>query len=176
VTIRPDDGPLADRYEPGRRCVALSPAVFEGRSVADLGVAAHEAGHALAQAGGSWAERLRLPIATAARLGATAAWLILLAGLVLPMTMLFLPGIALYSASAALPIAKLPVEFAASRRARKALTGLEILSDEETAALARVMEAAAWADVAATLTVLPDWFRSVARAWRSGRRSTLKGS
>ncbi|HEV3122912.1 MAG TPA: zinc metallopeptidase, partial [Isosphaeraceae bacterium] len=121
-------GELSDHYDPGQKVLRLSPRVFEGQTLAALGVATHEAGHAIQHARRYWPLFIRNLAVPLAGLGSTLAWVVMLAGLVLQWGDLFLSGILLFSTTVALELVNLPIEFDASRRARQALQTLGLVS------------------------------------------------
>jgi Zn-dependent membrane protease YugP len=152
VQIEPTEGMLSDHYVPGERVLRLSPDVYAGRSLASLGVAAHEAGHALQDASRYPLLVLRNGLVPLAGFGSSAAWIIILAGFVLHLLGLILVGIGVFSLVVLFQLVNLPVEFDASRRARVALVSSGLVTPEEDAVVGRVLNAAALTYVAATLT------------------------
>jgi len=159
VDVVPVAGTLTDHYDPQRRVLALSEPVFAGRSVAALGVAAHEAGHAIQHARGYAPLQWRM---AAVRTTATASWLFMLAPIVLGMAGHLLLGI--WVAVICLGImmlfnlVTLPVEFDASRRAKQLLARSGMVAPgEETTGVSRVLNAAGLTYVAAFLSSLA-WF------------------
>jgi Zn-dependent membrane protease YugP len=152
VEIAPVRGQLTDHYDPGQKVLRLSQGVYDGQSLAALGIAAHEAGHAIQHAVRYWPLVMRNLMVPAAGLGSSMAWIVMLAGLVLRWGDLIFFGIMLFSATVAFQLVTLPVEFDASRRARHALQATGLVSPEEDVTVARVLNAAALTYVAATLT------------------------
>jgi Zn-dependent membrane protease YugP len=152
VRIEPVEGVLSDHYVPGEGILRLSPDVYAGRSLAALGVAAHETGHAFQDAERYPLLVARNAIVPLAGFGSGAAWIILLAGFFLHLFALILVGIVVFSFTVIFQIVNLPVEFDASRRARIALVEGGLVTPEEDAVVARVLNAAALTYVAATLT------------------------
>ena len=154
VAIEPTTGWLGDHYDPAARVLRLSPNVFNGLSIAALGIAAHEAGHALQQASAYAPLALRTAIVPMAAMG-NFAWIILMIGLVLRMSplgpVLVLAAILLFLAAVVLQLVNLPVEFNASRRARAALMQLKLVSGDEAHGVKSVLDAAALTYVAAAL-------------------------
>jgi Zn-dependent membrane protease YugP len=152
VRIEPVAGELTDHYDPGQKVLRLSEGVYAGRSLAALGIAAHEAGHAVQDARhfpGLVVRNLMVPVAG---IGSSVFWLLILAGVVLNLFQLVLAGIALFSLNVVFQLVNLPVEFDASRRARQALLAVGLVSPREDQTVGRVLDAAAWTYVAATLT------------------------
>lgn len=152
VRIETTEGMLSDHYVPGERVLRLSPGVYQERSLAALGIAAHEAGHAIQDARRYPLLVLRNALVPMAMFGSNAAWIILLLGFALQMFGLILAGIIVFSATVVFQLVNLPVEFDASRRARIALVDGGLVTQDEDAEVAKVLNAAALTYVAATLT------------------------
>jgi len=150
VRIEMTRGFLGDHYDPQRRVLRLSPEVYRGRSLAAVGIAAHEAGHALQQARAYAPLALRtaiVPLAAFSQL----AFPLLVIGLMLRMSLLINLGIILFLAVVVLQLVNLPVEYNASRRAREALLRLGIVGAHEDQGVRAVLNAAALTYVAAAL-------------------------
>ena len=164
VEIEPAEGFLSDHYVPGQRRLRLSPDVYAGRSLAAVGVAAHECGHAIQDARHYPLLVMRNFLVPVASIGSSAAWIIMIAGFVLSLTPLVLVGIIAFSTTVAFQLVNLPVEVDASRRARAALLETGLVSYQEDAEIKKVLDAAALTYVAATLssvlTLLYFLFRS----------------
>jgi Zn-dependent membrane protease YugP len=152
VRIEPVSGLLTDHYDPTEKVLRLSEEVYAGRSIAALGVAAHESGHAFQDAAGSLGLVVRNAIVPLASLGASVWSLVFVAGIVLRVESLIVLAIILFSLTLAVQLLNLPVEFDASRRARQALLATGLVSAEEDPVVAQVLDAAAWTYVAAALT------------------------
>jgi Zn-dependent membrane protease YugP len=152
VAIEPVEGQLSDHYDPRNKVLRLSEGVYAGRSLAAMGIAAHEAGHAIQDATRYSPLVVRNLLVPAAGFGSGLAWIVMIAGFVLHMFNLLLLGIVLFSTTVVLQLVNLPVEFDASRRARQALAMTGLISPEEDPIVGRVLNAAAWTYVAATLT------------------------
>jgi uncharacterized protein len=152
ILIEPASGDLSDHYDPGNKVLRLSRSVHTGRSLAAIGVAAHEAGHALQDAAGYPGLMVRNLIVPLAGLGSQVCWLLMVAGMLLGISRLIDLGISLFSLLVLLQIVNLPVEFDASRRARHALRSAGLVSVEEELVAARIIDAAALTYVAAALT------------------------
>jgi len=151
VDIEITPGELTDHYSPSERIIRLSPEIYRGRSLASVGIAAHEAGHALQHAFG-YAPLMVTQIAyPAANFGSSLGILALLIGLGIGLTWLAWVGVYLFSAVVVFQIINLPVEFNASRRAKQLLVERGIVPPEEMPYVNRVLNAAAWTYVAATL-------------------------
>jgi Zn-dependent membrane protease YugP len=164
VAIEPVDGFLSDHYVPGQHVLRLSPQVYAGRSLAALGIAAHESGHALQEATRYPLLTLRGGLVPLASFGSNMAWIILMAGFFLHLMGLVLVGIAAFSLVVVFQLVNLPVEFNASRRARIALVEGGLVTQEEDYYVKKVLDAAALTYVAGTLssimTLLYFLFRS----------------
>jgi Zn-dependent membrane protease YugP len=152
VAIEPVAGALTDHYDPSHKVLRLSEPVYAGDSLAALGVAAHEAGHAIQDAHRYSPLVIRNFMVPAASFGSSAAWIVFFIGMFLHMTHLVIFGMLLFSAVVLFQLVNLPVEFDASRRARVALQMSGLVSPEEDATVGRVLNAAAWTYVAGTLT------------------------
>jgi Zn-dependent membrane protease YugP len=150
--IEPAGGFLSDHYVPGEHVLRLSPEVYAGRSLAALGVAAHETGHAFQDATRYPLLVLRNGLVPLAAFGSNAAWVLLLLGFVLRLAGLMYVGIAAFALTVLFQLVNLPVEFDASRRARAALLASGLVTVDEDRVVARVLHAAALTYVAATLT------------------------
>jgi Zn-dependent membrane protease YugP len=152
VRIEPVEGFLSDHYVPGKALLRLSPDVYAGRSLAALGIAAHEMGHAFQDAQRYPLLVVRNGLVPLASLGSGAAWLIIALGFGLQMFGLIMVGIVVFSFTVLFQLVNLPVEFDASRRAKLALVNSGLIAPEEEAVVAKVLNAAALTYVAATLT------------------------
>ncbi|MGC8639698.1 MAG: zinc metallopeptidase [Isosphaeraceae bacterium] len=152
VDVETTSGQLADYYVPSGKVLRLSAGVASGRSLAAVGVAAHEAGHALQHHARSPFLFIRSLIVPLANLCATTFWLLVLAGLVLGMFRLIIWSVFLLWCSVIAQLINLPIELDAGRRARKALVAEKLLTPEEEAIVDHVLSSAAWTHVAGVLT------------------------
>jgi len=150
--ITPAAGQLSNYYDPSRKVLRLARSVHAGRSLAALGVAGHEAGHALQHASRYPGLVVRGAIVPTANLGSIAFWLLILAGLSLGMFRLIVWGLALFSLTVVLQLINVPIELDASRRARQSLLATGLMTHEEDAVVGRVLNAAAWTYVAEVFT------------------------
>ncbi|MCX7847389.1 MAG: zinc metallopeptidase [bacterium] len=150
VQIAMTHGFLGDHYDPVRRTLRLSPQVFRGRSLAAVGIAAHEAGHALQQAHAYAPLALRTAIVPLAAFS-NLAWPLLVLGLAFRIAFLVNLGILFFFAVVLLQLINLPVEYNASRRAREALLRLGLVTPLEDRGVKAVLNAAALTYVAAAL-------------------------
>ncbi len=165
VRIEPVEGFLSDHYVPGQRVLRLSPDVYAGRSLAALGVAAHECGHAMQEARRYPLLALRGGLVPLAGIGSNLSFILIMAGFFLQLAGLTYVGIAAFSATVVFQLVNLPVEFDASRRARIALVDASLVTAEEDRTVASVLNAAALTYVAATLTAV---LTLIYYLWRAG--------
>jgi len=154
VGIEPTEGMLSDHYDPKAKALRLSQDVYFGRSLAAVGVAAHEAGHALQDAEGYAPLVLRNAVVPAASFGSSASWVLMLVGFVMNSFNLVLLGIAAFSTVVVFQLVNLPVEYDASARARAALGASGIIAPREQAMVGKVLNAAALTYVAATVSAV----------------------
>lgn len=152
VRIEPTEGILSDHYVPGQGILRLSEGVYAQRNLAALGIAAHEAGHAIQDATRYPLLVWRNGLVPLAAFGSNSAWLLLMLGFFLQVAGLIYAGIAVFSLTVLFQLVNLPVEFDASRRARIALVEGGLIDHEEDQVVAKVLNAAALTYVAATLT------------------------
>ena len=151
VAIRPCAGNLTDHYDPRDNSISLSENVYNSASIAAVGVAAHEAGHAVQYAENYGPARLRTAIIPATQIGSKFSFILLLVGMVLYSQSLFLIGILLFSLTTLFQLITLPVEFNASHRALQTLENQQLLYDDELPSARKVLKAAALTYVAALL-------------------------
>ena len=161
VPIRPCRGNLTDHYDPRDNTIYLSENVYGAPTVAAVGVAAHEAGHAVQYAVGYGPVRLRTAIIPATQIGSRFSFLLLIVGLLLYSQSLFLAGIILFSLTTFFQLVTLPVEFNASHRALETIEGTGLLDTDETYGARKVLRAAALTYVAALLMSLLQLLRFV---------------
>lgn len=171
VRIEEVPGQLTDHYSPTEKTLRLSPDVYEGRSLAAVGIAAHESGHALQDAHGYPLLVVRNAIVPLANFGSIAGILILVIGFMLSFTGLVYVGIAIFSLTVLFQLVNLPVEFDASRRARRELVRTGLITPDEEPEVAKVLNAAALTYVAATLTAILTLAYYLFRAGSLGRSS-----
>ena len=154
VGIEPSHGFMSDHYDPKAKMLRLSPEVYEGRSIASLGIAAHEAGHAIQDAQRYAPLVMRNGIVPMASIGSNASWFLLFMGFLLNSMNFIILGIGLFSLVVVFQLINLPVEFDASRRAKELLVSKGFISPQEQRAVAKVLDAAALTYVAATVTAI----------------------
>ena len=148
VTVVPISGSLTDHYNPRNKQLA-SQDVYDRTSVAAIGVAAHECGHAIQDAQNYVPLNLRSAIVPVANIGSTLSWPLFLAGLILSIRPLLTLGILLFSFAVLFQLVTLPVEFNASARALKMLESSGMLGTDEVKSAKKVLTAAALTYVAA---------------------------
>ncbi len=160
VPVEEIPGKLSDHYDPRAKALRLSSAVYRSNSVAAVGVAAHEAGHAVQHAENYWALAARMGIAPIARFGPGFAMFLFFIGMFLGRGgsglggTLQLAAIFLYGAVVLFAVVTLPVELNASRRALKLLSASGVLAEDEIPKARKVLNAAALTYVAAALQAL----------------------
>lgn len=170
VPIQRIPGSLTDHYDPRDRVVRLSESVYGSSSIAAIGVAAHEVGHAVQHATGYSPMKLRSAIVSVTNIGSTLSMPLILIGLVMNSSGLAMAGVALFSLVAVFQLVTLPVEFNASRRALATLESRDILSPQELSGAKSVLTAAALTYVAALIQSLAQLLRLVILVnGRSGR-------
>jgi len=151
VGIYQTPGYMSDHYDPGDKVLRLSPDVYHGRSMAAVGIAAHEAGHALQDANGYAPLVIRNAAVPAANFGSSAGMLLLVLGVIFHFQPLLLLGIVLFGCVVFFQLVNLPVEFNASSRAKRLLVELNVVPSQEMGHVNSVLNAAALTYVAATL-------------------------
>ena len=151
VGIRCVRGELTDHYDPRDNPIYLSEAGYHAPTIAAVGVAAHEAGHAVQYAVGYGPVRLRQAIIPATQLGSKCSFILLLIGMLLYSQTLFLAGIVLFSLTTLFQLVTLPVEFNASARAIETIESEYLLEGDEVRGAKKVLRAAALTYVAALL-------------------------
>lgn len=175
VPVEMVHGHLSDHYDPRHKVLRLSESVYHGNNAAAVGVAAHEAGHALQDAKGYVPLRFRIAIIPACSIGSNLAMPLFLIGLLLAgigpfADWLMLAGIAAFSLSVFFQLVTLPVEFNASRRAMRCLKGSGTMSDEQLKGSRKVLSAAAMTYVAALAVGLLSLLRLLLIAASIGSR------
>lgn len=151
VRIERVPGNLTDHFDPRTNVIRLSDQVYDSPTIAAVGVAAHEAGHAVQYAVGYSPIKLRSAMIPVTNIGSQFGVILLILGIVLAFEPLFFVGIVLFAATTVFQLVTLPVEFNASSRAIAAIDAAGLLNDEETAGARKVLGAAALTYVAALL-------------------------
>ena len=162
VAVQRVSGNLNDHFDPTARVIRLSQSVYDSHSVAAVGVAAHEAGHALQYAEDYFPIRLRAAIIPVTKVGSALSWPLIILGLVFSFGLLVNLGIILFSVVTLFQLVTLPVEFNASRRALNILQQQGILAPEELGGARKVLTAAAMTYVAALLVSVMQLLRLIA--------------
>ena len=160
-------GQLTDHYDPAKEVLNLSDGVYGSSSVAALGVAAHEAGHAMQKQEGYAPLKLRTAAVPIVNFGSSAATPLFVLGLIFSWQPLVYVGIALFSLSVIFALITLPVEFDASRRAVRMLTEGGYVTEEERSGVKAVLNAAALTYVASAVTSLLSLLRLLLIARRN---------
>lgn len=161
-------GELTDSYNPKTNIINLSQSVYGVRTAAAVGVAAHEAGHAVQHATGYTPIKIRSAIIPLTNLGSTLSWPLVLIGILFSSPMIAYLGVIFFGAAVFFQLVTLPVEFDASRRALKALEASGMSTDSVSAAK-KVLSAAALTYVAALATAIGNMIRLITIANRSKR-------
>jgi hypothetical protein len=152
VAIEQIPGQLTDHYDPREKVLRLSPEVYQSRTLAAVGIAAHESGHALQDAHAYAPLTIRNAAVPVASFGSgIGVWMIILGFFIPSLHFLAYVGIALFACVVFFQLVNLPVEFNASSRAKAQLVQLGIINQEELVYVNKVLGAAAWTYVAATL-------------------------
>lgn len=164
VKIQRISGNLTDHYDPRTNVIRLSDNVYDNTSTAAIGVACHEAGHAVQYAQSYAPIKLRAAVIPVTNLGSKLAMPLILIGLLLSFLgsfsyMLVYAGIACFGLSLVFQLVTLPVEFNASRRALAAISSGNLLTEEEQKGARKTLTAAALTYVAATATALAQLLR-----------------
>ena len=161
VAIEPVKSFLGDHYDPRHKVLRLSPEVYQGRSLASLGIAAHEVGHAIQDARAYAPLALRNRLVPMASIGSNFSFALIILGIVLSTWMdlpfgrtLAVVGLGLFGVVVVFQLVNLPVEFNASSRAREILLSQGMVTAEEDKVVGKVLSAAAMTYVAATITAI----------------------
>ena len=151
VRIESCRGNLTDHYDPRGNVIRLSDGVYSATTVAAVGVAAHEAGHAVQYAVGYFPIKIRNLAIPLTQFGSKFSFIFLLIGMVLYSQSMFFIGLVLFSFTTVFQLITLPVEFNASRRALQTMESAHVLDDDELPGARKVLSAAALTYVAALL-------------------------
>ncbi len=161
VIVQPTNGNLTDNYNPTNKTVNLSESVYNSTSVAALGVAAHETGHAIQHATKYLPLNIRSAIFPVVRISSSAALPLALLGFITGFQLLINIGIILFAAVVLFQIVTLPVEFNASGRALEILDQYGMLSEDESKSAKKVLRAAAMTYLASALTAVANLLRLI---------------
>ncbi len=170
VTVEEVQGFLSDHYDPSHKVLRLSPDVFRGRSLAALGVAAHEAGHAIQHATGYGPLKFRSWVVKPAQIGSNLGGILCAVGISLASTQLVWVGVIMFSAFVIFTLITLPVEFNASNRAVAVLEGSGMISRSEVSGTRAVLNAAAMTYVAGAVSAIMQLLYFLIRAGILGGR------
>ncbi len=170
VGIEAAQGLLSDHYNPLNKTLNLSEDVYHSTSVAAIGVACHEAGHAIQHARNYRPLWLRSMLVPTANIGSTIGYIVMTLGLVLASTNMVLAGAVLFSAVLLFQLVTLPVEFDATARAKQLVLDYGIISPAEREGMDRVLNAAALTYVAAVVSTLLTLLYFLIRAGLLGGR------
>jgi len=161
VSVARGQGTLTDHFDPRTQVLSLSEGVYNSASIAAIGIAAHEAGHAMQKKEGYGPLALRSLVVPAVNFGSTLSVPIFILGLIMSWQPLVTAGIALFSLTVIFALVTLPVEFNASRRAIRMLNGSGLITQEEEKGVKKVLNAAAMTYVASAVGALLQLFRLI---------------
>ncbi len=170
VAVERTDGFLSDHYNPLTKKLALSEEVYGSASIAAVGVACHEAGHAVQHANHYAPMWLRSALVPTANIGSNIGYAVMMIGLFMSSTGMVLAGAVLFSMVLLFQIVTLPVEFDASSRAKRLAVEYGIVGESERAGMDRVLNAAALTYVAAVVSTLMTLLYFLLRAGLLGGR------
>ena len=161
VNIVRISGELSDNYNNKKKLVSLSKDIYDGNSIASVSVAAHECGHALQYKTGYIPIKIRNTIVPFVNFGNTIGYIIIIVSLIFSISKLFLVGIILMSLAVLFHLVTLPCELNASRRAKKELLRLKLITEKEHKGSSSVLRAAAFTYVAGLITSILEVLRLV---------------
>lgn len=171
VSVQRISGKLTDHYNPSTKALNLSESVYGSTSVAAIGVAAHECGHAIQHARGYFPLSLRTALVPVANIGSQLSWVFIIVGAILSFNQTLITiGIIMFSAAVLFQLVTLPVEFNASARALEQLESNGILYRDEVSQTRKVLSAAALTYVAAAATAILQLLRLIILFGGRGRR------
>ena len=170
VSITRSSGLLSDHYNPATKTLALSDRVYNGRSLASIGVAAHEAGHAIQHARNYGPLWLRSALVPTANIGSSLGFFVMFLGLLISSSGIVLFGAVLFSAVLLFQVVTLPVEFDATARAKRLVVETGIIAPGERRGMDKVLNAAALTYVAAAVSTLMTLLYFLFRAGLVGGR------
>ena len=171
VSVQRISGKLTDHYNPSTKVLNLSESVYGSTSVAAIGVAAHECGHAIQHARGYFPLSLRTALVPVANIGSQLSWVFIIVGAILSFNKkLITIAIIMFSAAVLFQLVTLPVEFNASARALEQLESNGILYRDEVSQTRKVLSAAALTYVAAAATAILQLLRLIILFGGRGRR------
>ena len=169
VRIERVSGRLTDHYDPRSNVIRLSDAVYGSNSIASVGVAAHEAGHAVQYAVGYGPIKLRSALVPICNIGSQLSLILIVIGLLLYSKPLFGVGVLLFATAVVFQLVTLPVEFNASHRALQTLENEQLLYDDELPGARKVLKAAALTYVASAAAAILQLLRLILLFGRNNR-------
>jgi len=161
VTVELVGGKLSDHYDPRKKVLRLSNEVYNGRSIASVGIAAHEVGHAIQHNTSYGPLTLRSAIAPVVGFASNSAWILFFIGILFNFTGLMTLGIIFFASAVVFNVVTLPVEFNASSRALAQLEGNALIYDDEGRGVKKVLDAAALTYIAATIVAFLQLVRMI---------------
>jgi len=162
VKVLETKGKLSDHYDPRSNIIRLSRDVYSDSSIASCSIAAHEVGHAIQHASNYFPITIRDALVPVASFGSKSVWIFVMLGIFLSIPSLVQVGVFLFAGIVLFQIVTLPVEFNASRRALVNLEGFNMLTSEEMKGAKKMLRAAAFTYVAATLVAISQLIRLLA--------------
>jgi len=154
VQVRRTESWLGDHYDPSKKVLCLSPGVYDSESVAAVGIAAHECGHAIQHKNAYWPLQVRMTVVPVTMIASQLLPIVVIGGFWFGIMGFITLGIFVYAALTAFQLITLPVEFDASRRAKQILRDSGVVVADEAEGVSKVLNAAAWTYVAAFLSAL----------------------
>ena len=161
VNIAKVSGTLSDNYNNSKKLVSLSEAIYDGKSIASVSVAAHECGHAIQYKTGYGPIKLRNGLVPFVNIGSYLGYIVIVISLIFSLAKLFLVGIILTALAVVFQLITLPCEFDASRRAKKELLRLGLIIEKEHAGASSMLRAAAFTYVAGLISGLLEILRLI---------------
>ena len=162
VYVVETSGNLSDHYDPSRKVIKLSKDIFNGETIAAASVAAHECGHAIQDKDNYTFMRIRSFLVPVVNLASSFSWIVIFIGLMSEALNIFMFGIGLISIGLVFQLITLPVEFDASKRAKKELEKLKLIGSGEEVGVAKMLNSAAMTYVASVLTSVLEIIRLIA--------------
>ncbi len=159
VQVQMIPGQLTDNFNPQTNVVSLSEEVYNGTSVAAMGIAAHECGHALQHANNYAPVKIRSKMVPVVNFSSTISWIVIVLGLAMANETIAMIGVFLMAAATVFYLVTLPVEFNASRRAKALIVDLKLAGGDDSKGVKKVLSAAAMTYVTAFLTSLMSLIR-----------------
>lgn len=170
VRVEQTDGFLSDHYDPSQKVLRLSPDVYRSDSLAAVGIACHEAGHALQHAESYVPLMLRSALVPVTQISSSLAFYVFLVGVIFTLKPLVLVGCAMFAVAFVFSIVTLPVEWDASARAKQHILQAGVVSPSQEAAAARVLNAAFLTYVAGAISSLTTLLYFLLRSGLIGNR------